>query len=103
VVRLKQVYTLDWDSGAWAAGVRYFRQSGYEDYDKVKQVDHYDLWDLQGQYKGIKNLAITVGVRNLFDKKPPVTVQEDYFQVGFDPTYADVKGRTYYLRANYKF
>ena len=23
----------------------------------------------------------------------PVTVQEDYFQVGFDPTYADVKGR----------
>jgi len=103
VVRLKQVYTLDWDSGAWAAGVRYFRQSGYEDYDKVKRVDHYDLWDLQGQYKGIKNLAITVGVRNLLDKKPPVTVQEDYFQVGYDPTYADVKGRTYYLRANYKF
>jgi iron complex outermembrane receptor protein len=102
-VRLKQTFTLDWDNGAWGAGVRYFRQSGYEDYDTVRQVPAYDLWDLQGQYKGIKNLIITAGVRNLLDKKPPTTVQEDYFQVGFDPTYADVKGRTFYLRANYKF
>ncbi|MCV2370646.1 TonB-dependent receptor [Roseateles oligotrophus] len=102
-VKFKQTMSLDWDSGAWAAGVRYFRQSSYEDYDEVHKVPAYDLWDLQGQYKGIKNLAITAGIRNLLDKKPPSTVQEDYFQVGFDPTYADVKGRTYYLRANYKF
>jgi iron complex outermembrane receptor protein len=102
-VKFKQTMSLDWDSGAWAAGVRYFRQSSYEDYDLIHTVPAYDLWDLQGQYKGIKNLAITAGIRNLLDKKPPSTVQEDYFQVGFDPTYADVKGRTYYLRANYKF
>jgi iron complex outermembrane receptor protein len=103
IVKFKQVLTLDWDSANWGAGVRYFRQSSYEDYDKVKTVDAYGLWDLQGQYKGIKNMAFTVGIRNLMDQKPPVTTQEDYFQVGFDPTYADVKGRTYYLRANYKF
>ena len=103
VVRFKQNYTLDWDSGVFAAGVRYFSQSGYEDYDKVHRVPKYDLWSLQGQYKGVKNLIVTVGVLNLLDKKPPSTVQEDYFQVGFDPTYADVKGRSFYARANYKF
>ncbi len=103
VVRVKQNFSVDWDNSAWAAGVRYFVQSGYRDYDEVRQVPKYDLWSLQGQYKGVKNLVLTAGVLNLLDKKPPVTVQEDYFQVGFDPTYADVKGRSFYVRANYKF
>ena len=103
VVRFKQNYTVDWESGAWAAGVRYFRQSGYQDYDTVSKVPFYELWSVQGQYKAMKNLSLTVGVLNLLDTKPPKTVQEDYFQVGFDPTYADVKGRSFYLRANYKF
>jgi iron complex outermembrane receptor protein len=103
VFRLKQNVTLDVERGAWAAGVRYYWQSGYEDYDEVRRVGTYELWDLQGQYKGVKNLTLTAGIRNLLDRKPPTTVQEDYFQVGFDPTYADVKGRTFYMRANYKF
>ncbi|MGS0754662.1 TonB-dependent receptor [Roseateles sp. GG27B] len=103
VVRLKQNFSLDWDTSVWAANVRYFRQSGYKDYDEVSNVPYYDLWSLQGQYKGIKNTTLTIGVLNLLDKKPPTTVQEDYFQVGFDPTYADVKGRSFYVRANYKF
>jgi iron complex outermembrane receptor protein len=102
-VRWKQTVTLDWEQGAWAAGVRYYWQSGYEDYDTVRRVGSYELWDLQGQFKGVKNMTLTAGIRNLMDRKPPTTVQEDYFQVGFDPTYADVKGRTLYLRANYKF
>ncbi|MEO6281651.1 TonB-dependent receptor [Roseateles sp.] len=103
ISRFKQNYALDWDGVGFSAALTYFRQSSYEDYDKVKRVPHYDLWNLQAQYKGIKNMAFTVGVLNLLDKKPPSTVQEDYFQVGFDPTYADVKGRSFYLRANYKF
>jgi len=102
-VRFKQNFTLDWDSGDWGATLNYFRQSGYQDYDEVHHVKAYDLWNAQGQYRGVKNLTFTLGIRNLADKKPPVTVQEDYFQVGFDPTYADVKGRTYYVRASYKF
>ncbi|UXH80029.1 TonB-dependent receptor [Roseateles amylovorans] len=103
VVRFKQTFTLDWDLGNWGASARYNRQNGYEDYDEVSKVKAYDLVDLQGQYRGIKNVTLTAGFRNLLDKKPPTTVQEDYFQVGFDPTYADVKGRTFYLRGTYKF
>jgi iron complex outermembrane receptor protein len=103
IIRVKQNYSLDWDGGEWAGGVRYYVQSGYRDYDEVRHVAKYDLWSLQGQYKGVKNLTLTAGVLNLLNKKPPVTVQEDYFQVGFDPTYADVKGRSFYVRASYKF
>ena len=102
-VRLKQNVTLDWEQGSWKAGARYYWQSGYEDYDTVRRVGSYELFDLQGQYVGVKNLTLTAGVRNLFNRIPPTSVQEDYFQVGFDPTYADVKGRTLYVRAGYKF
>ena len=103
VIRFKQTFSVDWDMGNWGVGARYFRQNGYQDYDEVSKVKHYDLADLQTTYKGVKNMIFTVGIRNLFDKKPPSTVQEDYFQVGFDPTYADVKGRTFYLRGTYRF
>jgi iron complex outermembrane receptor protein len=46
VVRVKQNISLDWDGNAWAA-LRYFRQSGYLDYDEVRHVPKYDLWSLQ--------------------------------------------------------
>jgi len=103
VVKLKQTFTLDWDKGNWGASLRYFRQNGYEDYDEVAHVKAYDLFDVQGQYRGIKGVTITAGIRNLFDKKPPVTNQQDYFQVGFDPTYAAVQQRSFYVRGNYRF
>ncbi|WP_343604622.1 TonB-dependent receptor [Roseateles sp.] len=103
VVKLKQTFTLDWDKDKWGASIRYFRQNGYEDYDEVRHVKAYDLFDVQGQFRGIKGVTITAGIRNLFDKKPPTTNQEDYFQVGFDPTYAAVQQRTFYVRGNYRF
>ncbi|OWQ91528.1 hypothetical protein CDN99_10325 [Roseateles aquatilis] len=103
VIRLKQTFTLDWDKGVWGAGIRYFRQNGYQDYDEIRHVKAYGLFDVQGQFRGIKGVTLSAGIRNLFNTKPPETVQQDYFQVGFDPTYADVKGRTFYLRGNYKF
>ena len=103
VVKLKQTFTLDWDKDKWGASLRYFRQNGYEDYDEVRKVKAYDLFDVQGQFRGIKGVTITAGIRNLFDKKPPTTNQEDYFQVGFDPTYAAVQQRSFYVRGNYRY
>ena len=102
-VRFKQAVTLDWEQGPWKAGAIYRWQSGYEDYDTVRTVGSYELLDIQGQYSVIKNLTVTAGVRNLLNREPPTSVQQDYFQVGFDPTYADTKGRTLYLKASYKF
>ena len=103
VVKLKQTFTVDWDKDAWGASIRYFRQNGYEDYDEKAHVKAYDLFDVQGQFRGIKGVTLTAGIRNLFDKKPPVTNQQDYFQVGFDPTYAAVQQRSFYIRGNYRY
>ena len=102
-IRLKQSVSLGLDRGPWAINGNYYWQSGYVDYSGARKVGAYETMDLQAQYTGIKNLSLTFGIRNLFDKAPPASDQDDYFQVGFDPTYADVKLRTYYVRASYKF
>jgi iron complex outermembrane recepter protein len=101
--RVRQLAAMDWTSGNWGATLQYFWQSGYTDYSGSRRVGSYEIFGLQGQYKGIKGLTLTAGIRNLLDRKPPTTDTEDYFQVGFDPTYSDVKGRTFYLRGTYKF
>ena len=102
-IKLKQVLGLEYETGPLLFVVRHIRQGGYVDYDTVSKVNAYELTDVQLGYSGIKNMTLTAGVHNLFDKKPPSTVQQDYFQVGFDPTYADVKLRTFYFRGSYKF
>jgi len=42
-------------------------------------------------------------VRNLLDTAPPLTNQQGAFQVGYDPTYADPRGRTFYAAVRYAF
>jgi iron complex outermembrane receptor protein len=102
-IKQKHKLALDYETGPWSITGRYDWQGSYEDYSTTRTVKSYDLFDAQTSYKGIKNLTLTLGVRNLFNKIPPTTDQQDYFQVGFDPTYADVKGRRVYVGANYKF
>ena len=108
-VRLKQAFTLNWERGPWGATANYYWQSGYVDEDHtgdgvpLRKVSAYETIDVQGSYSGIKNLTLVAGIRNLLDRVPPLSNQGNFFQVGFDPTYSDVKLRTYYLRASYKF
>jgi iron complex outermembrane recepter protein len=102
-VRYKQVFTVGWERGPWVVTAQHAYQTGYLDYSGERNVSSYDLVNLNVQWKGIKNLTVTGGVRNVFDKKPPLSDQDDYFQVGFDPTYADVKGRAFYVKLGYKF
>jgi iron complex outermembrane receptor protein len=107
-LKLKQVYSLEYETGPWTFFGRLYKQSGYRDYDDgslavVPYVDTYSLVDVNVSFKGIKNVTLSAGVRNLLDKKPPVSIQQDYFQVGFDPTYSDVKLRTMFFRGTYKF
>ena len=54
-------------------------------------------------YGGFRNLTLTAGVRNLFNRAPPFTNQGDTMQVGYDPSYADPRGTTYYARLTYAF
>lgn len=61
------------------------------------------MWDAQARYAPSKNATFTLGVRNLFDRAPPVSSQFEDFQVGYDPSYADPRGRMFYGTLQVKF
>jgi len=103
VLRTKEAVSLDWERGGWNANLTYHWQSGYRDFGGTRDVGQYETFDLSVGYKGIKNLSLNLGVQNLLDRKPPYSRQGDYFQVGYDPTYADPRGRTFVLGARYTF
>ncbi|HEV7814373.1 MAG TPA: hypothetical protein VGP06_04645, partial [Janthinobacterium sp.] len=73
------------------------------DIDPTHNVSSYTTFDTYGTYAILKNLTMTAGVRNLFDRVPPLSYQTTTFQAGYDPRYTDPTGRTYYVRATYNF
>lgn len=103
VARTKHSIGFDWIQGAWNANVAYRWQSGYLDAGGLRRVGSYEIFDLGIRYTGVKNLTLSLGVLNLFDRDPPYSRQNDYFHVGYDPTYADPRGRTFNLAAKYTF
>ena len=71
-----------------------------------RYVDSYMLFDWQTKYDVNKAFAVTAGVRNVFDTKPPFSVVDQSSTGnarGFDGRYTDPIGRQLYLTANYKF
>jgi iron complex outermembrane receptor protein len=103
VFRWQHVITVSWNNGPWGATLAERYKSGYLDQDGVNQVGSYDVYDASLSWTGIKNLTLTFGIKNLFDRDPPKSVQNTTFQRGYDPRFADPLGRTYMLRAGYKF
>ena len=62
-------------------------------------------YDLQGTYTAAKAWRLTLGAKNLFDTDPPYTNSggQTSFQGGYDPQYADPRGRFIYARVTYLF
>ncbi len=108
IIRMRHVSSVDWERGPYSASLTYVWQSGYTDAQNgadgnPRKVEAYDLVNLAASYTGFKNLKLTAGVLNLLDNDPPYSNQGNSFQVGFDQSYADVRGRTFYVKASYKF
>lgn len=118
IPRLRHITTATLTTGAWAFTAQYNWQSGGTDLcgnllqddfgncppGSLPKFGSYETMDAQVAYTGIKNLNLTFGVRNLFDKKPPyVNGAGGAFQSGYDPTYVDPRGQYVYLQATYKF
>jgi iron complex outermembrane receptor protein len=114
IAQYRQYAQLNWTLGPWGATLANTYQSGYRECDlltvdqdgnctSTRKVGAYSVWDLQGRYTGIKNATLSVGVRNLFDRSPPVSNQQTTFQAGIDPSYADPRGRIYYAAIQYAF
>jgi iron complex outermembrane recepter protein len=106
--RWKQYVSATWDQGPWSATLANTYQLAYIDQQtdldgNNRSVGSLSLWDLQGSYTGFKNVKLTLGVKNLFDRDPPVSNQQSTFIVGFDPSYYDPRARFVYGSVSYRF
>jgi len=68
-------------------------------------VPSFTTFDWQTKYDFTKSLSFTAGIHNMFDRRPPLTLEAQVSgnSAGYDPRYADVLGRAYYVRGNYSF
>ena len=71
----------------------------------VRDVDNYSTFDWQTRAAVSKTFTVTVGVKNLFNQDPPLSVRiaGGGNQVGYDGRYANPLGRQLYLSANARF
>lgn len=108
VFRWRHTASILWNSGPWGVNLTQTYLSHYTDASpgvdgKDRKVPAYTLYNVSASYSGVKNLVLTAGIKNLFDKNPPFTNQDTQFQVGYDPRYTDAIGRALFIRANYQF
>ena len=113
IPRWHHYFSLGWNIGPWEAVVSQNYQASYIDIDGTRQtatdpihrVASYQTFDLQGSYSGIEHVKVALGLKNAFDKDPPYTNAggQNYFQAGYDPGYADPRGRFYYGTVSYSF
>ncbi len=108
VLRWKHALSANWSTGPWAAGIT---QNFYKRYqagndlngDQV-HVPSQAIYDLSLAYSGVKGLKLGLGVKNLFDRDPPIFVPvSNQFQYGYDISLYDPRARFVYLNASYKF
>lgn len=104
----------NWDHGDYGLTLAHTYSSGYRDqnttYDPfsderlpARDVEAYSLWDLTGSWSVNEQLKLRAGVLNLLDEEPPFSNQAYFFIAGYDPTYTDPRGRSYYIGVDYKF
>jgi iron complex outermembrane recepter protein len=109
VLRWKHRLAATYTSGPWAVTLAQNFYTGYRTGDR--QIDgepnfvpDQSIYDMNLTYTGIKSLRLAVGVKNLFDKNPPIFVPvSNQFQAGYDISLYDPRSRFVYMSANYKF
>ena len=113
VLRWKHTAGVTWKHGMWLGSLAQNYQVCYHDTRTSLQtvantpvprkVAPYETYDAQLSYNGIKNVKLTVGVKNLLDRDPPYTNYGGGFVGGYDLSYTDVLGRFAYVTATYSF
>jgi len=103
VFRWQHVASVNWSAGNWSAVFSNSYKTGYTDQDPTLHVGNYSTYNLNVTWAAIRNLQLGLGVKNVFDTDPPVSVQGTTFQRGYDPRFTDPLGRTFVFRAGYKF
>jgi iron complex outermembrane recepter protein len=110
IPRWKYRASLDWTRGDWDVFLVQNYQDSYLDSQAVggtgnNHVDAYYTYDANLTYNGFKDWRLALGVKNLTNNDPPFTGAggSAFFQTGFDPSYADPRGRFIYGAVTYRF
>ena len=108
VLRWKHVLSATYSQGPWVLTLAQNFYKGYRDANDLNDNPHFvpsqSLYDAQVAFTGIKNLKLALGVKNLFDKNPPMFIPvSNQFQAGYDITLYDARARFAYFSATYKF
>ena len=106
--RWKSYQAISWEKGPWSVHLGNSYQSSYTDWQPdlngdLRRVSSMSLWDAQVAWRGMRNLTVAVGAKNLLDRNPPHTNQLNSFQPGFDPSYYDPRARVVYVNVGYRF
>jgi iron complex outermembrane receptor protein len=112
--RWRHRLSLDWDSGAWNVNLANTYYSSYNDQNSAidtntglvvgeNRVKAYSLWDLSGSWAVNKQFKLRAGVKNLLDEAPPYSNQAYFFISGYDPSYTDPRGRSFFVNLQYAF
>lgn len=115
-LRWKHQASVSLSKGDWSTLLSQSYSSGYKDQVPnrglgtppagfVPDVESHIRYNLSATYTGIKNLTLTAGILNLFDKDPEFTAHnvDEVVGAGWDPRVSDPRGRTFTVTARYKF
>ena len=104
VPRYRGTHSAIWQKGPWDASATLNVIGSYNQLNTINgvlgKVSSWTTTDLQATWGGWKNLKLTGGVRNVFDRDPPFYNGDNG---GFDTTLAHPIGRFYYGRVAYSF
>ncbi|MEJ5999796.1 TonB-dependent receptor [Paucibacter soli] len=108
ILRWKHTLSVGYSYGPFSGALSQRYYKGYEmarDLDNNRQfVKGQSTYDLVMSYNVIKNAKLTLGVRNLLDRDPPLFIHNgSQFQAGYDVYQEDPRGRFVYVQASYKF
>jgi iron complex outermembrane receptor protein len=106
--RWKHNLRFTWQSGNYSAQLTNNFNSSYHDANTAvtsqyyRDIPSFSTWNLTGSVRVQKQVRITAGVTNLFDKAPPITNNTIYGN-GYLSSVANPIGRTWNLRVSYDF
>lgn len=109
VLRWKGQVAATWTTGPWAVTLIDDFRSGYEVGHDLNGnrvfIGRASIVDANVAYRGIRNVTLAAGAKNLFDRQPDTVGQAltSQFQSGYDVSQYDPRGRFVYVTATYRF
>ncbi len=90
------------NQGDWSGQVTANYRSSI-DHDSSGKLGSHSTVDLQANYTGFKDLTLTVGGVNIFDKNPPTFPTNGVDRFGYEWGTIDPRGAFWYMRLKYDF